>query len=437
MINGFSKFSKKEKINWLFENYFHGDFGAKDIIEKYLNSDKKIQKIHDELSENTISNFYLPLGVAPNFLINNKDFVIPMAIEESSVVAAASKSAKFWYSRGGFKTDIIKFKKTGQVHFKYYGNESSLETFFEIIKGKLLSECSDITKNMQKRGGGISSINLKNESSAVKNYYQINVEFDTVDSMGANFINSCLEKISQTFENEFKTYTGFSKNDQLEIIMSILSNHTPECLVRAEVSCIIKDLESKEITDSKLFANKFITAIEIAENNISRAVTHNKGIMNGIDSVVIATGNDFRAVEASAHSYASIAGKYTSLSHANIVDDQFTFWMELPLSIGTVGGITNIHPLVKWCLQLLGNPSAKELMGIIAASGLAQNFAAVKSLVTEGIQAGHMKMHLNNILNSLNASNLEKQKIIQILNSSDISYSLVDQTLQNLRKGGS
>ena len=437
MINGFSKFSKKEKINWLVENYFHGDFGAKDIIEKYLNSDEKIQKIHDELSENTISNFYLPLGVAPNFLINNKDFAIPMAIEESSVVAAASKSAKFWHSRGGFKTDIIKFKKTGQVHFKYYGNESSLETFFEIIKGKLLSECSDITKNMQKRGGGISSINLKNESSAVKNYYQINVEFDTVDSMGANFINSCLEKISQTFENEFKTYTGFSNDDQLEIIMSILSNHTPECLVRAEVSCIIKDLESKEITDSKLFANKFITAIEIAENNISRAVTHNKGIMNGIDSVVIATGNDFRAVEASAHSYASIAGKYTSLSHANIVDDQFTFWMEIPLSIGTVGGITNIHPLVKWCLQLLGNPSAKELMGIIAASGLAQNFAAVKSLVTEGIQAGHMKMHLNNILNSLNASNLEKQKIMQILNSSDISYSLVDQTLQNLRKGGS
>ena len=437
MINGFSKFSKKEKINWLVENYFHGDFGTKDIIEKYLNSDEKIQKIHDELSENTISNFYLPLGVAPNFLINNKDFVIPMAIEESSVVAAASKSAKFWHSRGGFKTKVIKFKKTGQVHFKFYGSESSLETFFEIIKGKLLGECSDITKNMQKRGGGISAINLKNESSAVKNYYQINVEFDTVDSMGANFINSCLEKISQTFENEFKTYTGFSKDDQLEIIMSILSNHTPECLVRAEVSCKIKDLESKEITDSKLFANKFITAVEIAENNISRAVTHNKGIMNGIDSVVIATGNDFRAVEASAHSYASIAGKYTSLSHANIVDDQFTFWMELPLSIGTVGGITNIHPLVKWCLQLLGNPSAKELMGIIAASGLAQNFAAVKSLVTEGIQAGHMKMHLNNILNSLNASNLEKQKIIQILNSSDISYSLVDQTLQNLRKGGS
>ena len=437
MINGFSKFSKKEKINWLFENYFHGDFGAKDIIEKYLNSDKEIQRIHDELSENTISNFYLPLGVAPNFLINNKDFAIPMAIEESSVVAAASKSAKFWHTRGGFKTKVIKFKKTGQVHFKFYGNEISLKAFFEIIKDKLISECSEITKNMQKRGGGISTINLKNESSAVKNYYQINVEFDTVDSMGANFINSCLEKISQTFENEFKTYTGFSKDDKLEIIMSILSNHTPECLVRAEVSCKIKDLESKEITDSKLFANKFFTAVEIAENNISRAVTHNKGIMNGIDSVVIATGNDFRAVEASAHSYASIAGKYTSLSHANIVDDQFTFWMELPLSIGTVGGITNIHPLVKWCLQLLGNPSAKELMGIIAASGLAQNFAAVKSLVTEGIQAGHMKMHLNNILNSLNASNLEKQKIIQILNSSDISYSLVDQTLQNLRKGGS
>ena len=124
MINGFSKFSKKEKINWLFKNYFHEGFGAKDIIEKYLNSDDEIQKIHDELSENTISNFYLPLGVAPNFLINNKDFVIPMAIEESSVVAAASKSAKFWHSRGGFKTDIIKFKITGQVHFKYYGNES-------------------------------------------------------------------------------------------------------------------------------------------------------------------------------------------------------------------------------------------------------------------------------------------------------------------------
>ena len=134
MINGFSKFSKKEKINWLFENYFHGDFGAKDIIEKYLNSDDEIQKIHDELSENTISNFYLPLGVAPNFLINNKDFVIPMAIEESSVVAAASKSAKFWHSRGGFKTKVIKFKKTGQVHFKFYGNESSLKLFLKLLR---------------------------------------------------------------------------------------------------------------------------------------------------------------------------------------------------------------------------------------------------------------------------------------------------------------
>ena len=160
----------------------------------------------------------------------------------------------------------------------------------------------------------------------------------------------------------------------------------------------------KEIKDSSLFANKFKTAIEIAEKDKLRAVTHNKGIMNGVDSVVIATGNDFRAVEACAHSYASKDGNYKSLTHIKITRNKFKYWIELPISIGTVGGLTNLHPLVKWSLKLLGNPNSKELMKIIAVSGLAQNFAAIKSLITTGIQKGHMKMHLSNILNALDLS---------------------------------
>ena len=431
-VEGFSKFSKEEKINWIEKNYFENLTNP--ILKKYWNNDISLQKIHDEFTENTISNFYLPLGVAPNFLIDKKDYTIPMVIEESSVIAAACKAAKFWRTRGGFKTSIKSFKKTGQVHFIYCGNKTDLMDFFKINKSKFFEDCNSITSNMVKRGGGIIDIELLDKTNDIENYFQLNAIFDTVDSMGANFINSCLEQFASTFKNEaIKSTQLKTETYPIDVIMSILSNYVPECLVRAEVSCNLNSLAIQNGLSGKEYADKFIRAIEIAKTQTTRAVTHNKGVMNGIDSVVIATGNDFRAVEAGVHAYAAKDGNYKSLTDASLIEDVFKFWIEIPLALGTVGGITNLHPLVKWSLDLLGNPNAQDLMKIVAVAGLAQNFGAINSLITTGIQKGHMKMHLINILNSLDANENEKNKLLDIFKTNIVSYSSVKKELENLR----
>jgi hydroxymethylglutaryl-CoA reductase len=426
---GFSKLSKEEKINWIAAKHFSNPKEAVALLQRYQNSDASLQKLHDEFIENTLSNFYLPLGVAPNFEINGKTYTIPMAIEESSVVAAASKAAKFWAARGGFKTTILGTEKIGQVHFLYEGDKQKLIEYFNFVKPFLFAEAEDITKNMQKRGGGISDIQLIDKTAALENYYQLHATFQTKDSMGANFINSCLEQFAKTFKNKSEAF-GIQS---VQIVMSILSNFVPNCLVRAEVSCPVSELnEDKNITSSE-FAEKFLTAVKIAEVEPYRAVTHNKGIMNGIDAVVLATGNDFRAVEAGIHAFASKNGSYTSLSHAKIENGIFTFWLEVPLALGTVGGLTNLHPLVKFSLEMLGNPSATELMEIVAVAGLAQNFAALRSLTTSGIQQGHMKMHLNNILNQLEATTDERNLVRNHFKENVVSHAAVVSFIENLR----
>ncbi|KOP40158.1 hydroxymethylglutaryl-CoA reductase, degradative [Flavobacterium sp. WLB] len=433
-VAGFSKLSKKEKINWIANEYFSAPDEALSIIRNYWNSDEKLQQLHDEFIENTITNLYIPLGVAPNFLINGKYKTIPMAIEESSVVAAASKAAKFWATRGGFKTTIIDTEKIGQVHFTFNGDAEKLQSFFEQIKPKFFSETQSITKNMQERGGGILDIHLKDKRNLLENYYQLHATFETKDSMGANFINSCLEQFATTLKEEFQNSDLFSEEDTLTVIMSILSNYVPNCLVRAEVSCPIEELAEKHITNPQEFAERFVQAVQIAEVEPFRAVTHNKGIMNGIDAVVLATGNDFRAVEAGVHAYASKNGQYASLSHAKIENGIFTFWLEIPLALGTVGGLTSLHPLVKLCLDILEKPSARELMEITAVAGLAQNFAALRSLTTTGIQEGHMKMHLNNIINQFEATDAERHLIKVHFKKNTVSHSAVVEFIESLRK---
>lgn len=434
-ISGFSKLSKEEKINWIANEYFSNKEEAISIIKQYWNNDEKLQQLHDEFIENTISNFYLPMGIAPNFLINGTYYSVPMVIEESSVVAAAAKAAKFWSTRGGFKTKVINSEKIGQVHFLYNGDFEKLNTFFQSIKSKFFAETESITKNMQKRGGGILDIELRNKTNELKNYYQLHATFETKDSMGANFINSCLEQFAKTLTSEAQNYNDFDDDEKnITVVMSILSNYVPNCIVRAEVSCKVEDLAEKKIDNPKEFAEKFVQAVKIAEVEPFRAVTHNKGIMNGVDSVVLATGNDFRAVEAGVHAYASRNGKYSSLSHAKIENGIFTFWMEIPLALGTVGGLTSLHPLVKIALEILGKPSAQELMQIIAATGLAQNFAALRSLTTTGIQEGHMKMHINNILNQYQATKEERIAITKHFENNTISHASVVELIENLRK---
>lgn len=428
LVSGFSKLSKTEKIDWLVTHHFSKNDSIKQALKQYWNSDEKLQQLHDEFIENTITNFYLPFGVAPNFVINDKIYTIPMAIEESSVVAAASKAAKFWQTRGGFKTKVINTTKIGQVHFMYQGKKEALTSFFDEIKSKLITDAKPITKNMEKRGGGILDIQLIDKTTDLDNYYQLHATFETLDAMGANFINSCLEQFAKTFKTEAETQLA----EPVEIVMSILSNYVPECLVRAEVSCNVEDLAEKDI-DPNTFAEKFVQAVKIAEIEPYRAVTHNKGIMNGIDAVVLATGNDFRAVEAGVHAYASKNGRYSSLTHAKVENGVFTFWMEIPLALGTVGGLTSLHPLVKLALNLLDHPTAKQLMQIVAVAGLAQNFAALRSLTTTGIQEGHMKMHLMNILNQFEATPQEKETIVDHFKNNTVSHSAVVEQIEKLR----
>jgi len=430
-IEGFSKLTKAEKIDWITQAHFKNPTTAESQLSDYWNSDSDLQNKHDEFIENTLTNFYMPLGVAPNFLINGESYTLPMVIEESSVVAAAGNAAKFWQTRGGFKAEVLDTIKVGQIHFSYSGDVQLLHSFFNKNKTQLLESTAPLSKNMKARGGGIQSMELVDKSDLIPDYFQLHLRFKTADAMGANYINSCLECIATELEklaqNEFKANDGV----QLEVVMSILSNYVPECLVRASVKCPVSKLSPSKDWPGETFAKKMFQAVEIAKREPYRAVTHNKGIMNGVDALVVATGNDFRAIEAGVHAYASKDGHYTSLSNAYIKEEVFYMELTLPLALGTVGGLTKLHPMVQWSMELLGNPDAKTLMKIVAAAGLAQNFAALRSLVTSGIQKGHMKMHLLNILNQMGATQTKKEKAITHFKNHTVSVKAVGQFLQN------
>jgi hydroxymethylglutaryl-CoA reductase len=434
VVEGFSKLSKEEKINWLAREYTPHPEETIALLKQYWNADEQLQQLHDEFIENTLTNFYLPLGVAPNFLINDRLYAIPMAIEESSVVAAASKSAKFWLGRGGFRAEVLGTEKIGQVHFLFFGDPAELAAFIDGIQPALRADARPLTANMEKRGGGITGIELRDKTDQLEGYYQLHCRFETLDAMGANFINSCLEQFAATLVREAESHPPFAAMDPpVEILMSILSNYVPDCLVRAEVSCAVADLEEESGVSGADFARKMVQAVAVADCEPYRAVTHNKGIMNGVDAVVLATGNDFRAVEAGVHAYAARSGTYRSLSRAEVKNGVFRFWMDIPLALGTVGGLTTLHPLVRLAHEILEKPSARELMQIIAVAGLAQNFAALRSLVTVGIQRGHMKMHLLNILNQLSATPGEKSAMIEYFKTNTATHNAVVSALEAYR----
>ena len=431
-VIGFSKLSKEEKIEWLANQYLSGSEKAKSVLKQYWNSDQKLQSLHDEFIENSISNYYLPYGIAPNFLINGRLLTLPMVIEESSVVAAASNAAKFWLDKGGFKAEVIATVKTGQVHLNYSGDPELIRSFFDANKQQLIASISAIEQNMKKRGGGLLDLELIDSTEKLDAYYQLHATFETRDAMGANFINSCLEQIAHSWRQLAANHNGF-QDVQPEVVMSILSNYVPDCLVRASVSCPVEQLANNGLSGEQ-FADKMVRAVRIAEAEVNRAVTHNKGIMNGVDALVLATGNDFRAIEAGVHAFAAKSGRYSSLTHAQIVDGNFEFWIDIPLAMGTVGGLTSLHPLVKLSMDILGHPSAPELMQIVAVAGLAQNFAALRSLVTIGIQQGHMKMHLMNILNQLGANTSEKEAAIEHFKTEAVSFQAASDFIEKSRQ---
>jgi len=397
VIKGFSKLNKTEKIEALKRFVPLNDLQTS-ILKSFNDNTTGSESIIENLSENYISNYVLPFSIAPNFRINDKWYFVTMVTEESSVVAAAASSAKFWCEHGGFKSEIIGTKKIGQIYFSWKGNIEKLQNKFSQLKEKLLLCTKKLTSGMEKRGGGITGIILNKENKRKNDYYIVDVEFETADSMGANFINSCLEVMGTELTLFIKN--NFGENEgEAEIIMAILSNLTPDCLVESMVDCDINELsEISGNLSPEQFSSKFSMAVQIAHENVSRAVTHNKGIFNGIDAVLLATANDFRAVEACGHAYAARNGKYSALTDMEISNNRFRYKLRMPLSLGTVGGATSVHPLARTALQIMHNPSALELMQIVASVGLASNFAAIRSLITDGIQKGHMRLHLTNTL---------------------------------------
>ena len=433
-VSGFSKMSRREKISWLSEAFGREERSLARLFSSFLHSDEKCQKAFSEFSENTLTNFFLPFGIAPNFLINDKLYAVPMVTEESSVVAAASRAGKFWASHGGVKAHVQEMTKVGQVHFFWKGEGEIMGRLFEQWKPSLLEELRAVTASMERRGGGVKELVLLDKTQELPHYYQIFGEFDTCDAMGANFINSALELLGRNFARRVNHCQELPASErEVEITMCILSNYTPRCLAHVQVNCPLSVFDEG-------FLVKFKRAVDIAQVDPYRAVTHNKGIFNGIDAVVLATGNDFRAVESCGHAYASLGGSvgqgeggYRGLTRCDLENDQFIFSLELPLALGTVGGMTSLHPIAEFSLDILGRPSSKELMMVAASVGLVQNFAALENLVTMGIQRGHMKMHLFNILRSLHATDGEREEVQAYFRDKTICFSDVKNFLETLR----
>ncbi|MES2503244.1 MAG: hydroxymethylglutaryl-CoA reductase, degradative [Myxococcota bacterium] len=338
----------------------------------------------DQMIENAIGTFSLPLGIACHFVIEGEPLWIPMAIEEPSVIAAASRMAKLASFRGGFKIAVDEPIMMGQIQLL---NASDWDHVAQVLiehQERLIELGNQHCPGLKTRGGGCRKIGLKNLNSRMA---VVEISIDCRDAMGANLINTVLEALAPEIELLTGAQVGFK----------ILSNLSDQRLARASCEIGYQALADDKTHDQgRKVAQRMIDGYEFAKLDPYRACTHNKGVMNGIGAVVIATGNDWRAVEAGAHAYAGTRpGGYGPLTHYEMREDYLFASIELPMALGVVGGVTNVHPTVKSCLQLLGNfgKSAKALAGVVAAVGLAQNMAAMRALAAEGIQKGHMALH--------------------------------------------
>jgi len=335
----------------------------------------------DKMIENAIGTFSLPLGVATNFKINNKDYVVPMVIEEPSVIAAASKGAKIARIKGGFEVTADESYSIGQIQI--------LNTDANIAIKKINEQTNEILKlansksnTLSKMNKGAKEIMCKEIDTPSGSMLIVELLIDVGDAMGANVTNTMCEAVSPLIEK----ITGG------KALLRILSNYSTRRMVKA------KAIFEKESVGGENVVDNIILAYEFADNDVYRAVTHNKGIMNGIISVANAVGQDSRAIEAAANAYAAISGKYRSLSKWSKDDDgNLVGILEIPLSVGIVGGIANVHPVAKICAKILNVESAQELACVMTATGLAQNYSAIRALSTEGIQKGHMRLHARNL----------------------------------------
>jgi len=349
----------------------------------------------DKMVENAIGTFSLPLGIATSFKINGKDYLIPMVIEEPSVIAAASKGAKIARIRGGFEATADESYSIGQIQLLDTDTNSAVK-ILESSK-EIISLANSKSNTLSKMNKGAKEVSCKEIDTPLGKMLIVELLIDVGDAMGANVTNTMCEAVSPLLE----------KITEGRALLRILSNYSTRRIAKATAVFDKKEIGEDVIDD-------IILAYQFADNDVYRAVTHNKGIMNGIIAVANATGQDSRAIEAAANAYAARSGRYRSLSkwtkdhEGNLVGT-----LELPLSVGTVGGIANVHPIAKVCMKILGVVSAQELACVMIATGLAQNYSAISALSTEGIQKGHMRLHARNLATAVGAKPDQVDKIVQ------------------------
>ncbi|MDE1866671.1 MAG: hydroxymethylglutaryl-CoA reductase, degradative [Thaumarchaeota archaeon] len=371
----------------------------------------------NHMVENVVGILSLPLGIATNFKVNGKDYLVPMAIEESSVIAAASKAAKIARKHGGFTMKSDESYSIGQVQVLDVDIKSAIPKVMK-ASNKLLEIANSKSKTLSKMGKGAKKITCKKLKTKSGTMLIVELLIDVGDAMGANITNTMCEGIAPFIEE----ITGG------RVLLRILSNYSTRRLVRGTAVFDKEEIGDKQVVDN------IIHAYEFAASDPYRAVTHNKGVMNGVIAVANSTGQDTRAIEAASHAYASRNGKYTSLTRwkkdkqGNLVGE-----IEVPMSVGIVGGIVNVHPMIKVCTKILGVKSAKELGCIIGAVGLAQNFSAIRALASEGIQKGHMKLHAKNIALSAGVPKNKMNEVVsRMVKEDSVSVTKAKEILKEL-----
>lgn len=420
-FKGFSKLTREQRLKTLLE------IGVleKSDVEFLDRGGLKDTKLGEKFIENVIGYFQMPLGVATNFKVDGKDYVIPMAVEETSIVAAASKTAKWVRENGKIETEIIGQEIIGQIQLARVSNFENFERLILSKKQEFIQVSNkEVAFGLVNRGGGVRDIQVRKVPRGDGDFMAvIHVHMNAVDAMGANIINQVCEFLKQPIED--LTYE--------KVTMCILSNLVDTKLTRATVTLENIDPElAYKIEEASLFA----------QQDPYRAATNNKGVLNGIDPILMATGNDWRAVEAGIHSYAAQSGQYRSITKWVRQGSKLIGTFEAPIIVGTVGGVTTLHPTAAMCLKMLGVSSAGELSKVIAAVGLVQNLGALKALTTVGIIEGHMKLHIKNLTLGAGAEEQEvpyvQKKLEEILAlKKRISLSNAIEVLRDLRNSQS
>ena len=417
-LPGFAKLSPTERIEALLKE------GLLTWDEAQILKEQKglPLSIADQLTENVLSTFDLPFSLAPYFLINGRDYVLPMVTEEPSVVAAASFAAKLIQRSGGFTTQVHQRQMIGEIALTDVEDMEVASKRILEDKKTLLQLANEAYPSIVKRGGGARDLWVENKGDFLIVYLAV----DPKEAMGANMLNTMLEALTDRIQE----LSGG------QALMAILSNLATRSLVSARCAIDFKAL-SRNPEEAIEIAHRMELASQLAKVDPYRAATHNKGIFNGIDALVLATGNDWRAIEAGAHAYAAQSGSYKGLSHWTSHPEEKKLYGEitLPMPVATKGGSIGLNPTVQVSHRLLGEPSAIELAGIIASLGLAQNFAALKALVTTGIQAGHMKLQARSLALLAGAKEEEVPRLVsQLLENKPFNLEKAQTLLQELRK---